>query len=436
MVLFSFSALCEELQISLQPSSVVLGSGETVSVLVRLPRRDALLRQATSAGMLVPAAEPGGSERRFTWTPPSTQIPTTALLLFWTEERGAPPKVSLARLALVGRTSLDIQTEPLALVRVQVSNVIFGPNRADKHGRVQVSVEVPPGVQAAQVLAESQGRTTSRTVALGVPATSKLFAAISPNRPADDEPCWLILAHPDALEPRQVHLELSGGQAELEASAPTRALYRITPQRGAREIAATASLPSGESARVSARTASADEASVEGPIFAAHRFSASASAGGFYAGGANAGAALAIDGSYALPAAAGRFALELELGYRSASLSSPVAGLGFVHSTLSALSIELALRALAFQRGRWSVYGRLGGGVLPFNVSAHSDFQPPFTQTAVAVEAFAAAQVGYRLRPLELFGELRGGIAPAHTSTVDAQLGGVLFALGARYPIP
>jgi hypothetical protein len=144
---------------------------------------------------------------------------------------------------------------------------------------------------------------------------------------------------------------------------------------------------------------------------------------------------LAIVGSYAFPAAAGRFALDLELGYRSSSLSAPAAGLGSVHSSLSALPIELALRALVFQRGAWSIYGRVGGGVLPFNVSAHSDFQPSFAQSGVAVEGFASAQVGYRMRPVELFGELRGGIAPVHTSTLDAQLGGLLFALGARYPI-
>ena len=53
----------------------------------------------------------------------------------------------------------------------------------------------------------------------------------------------------------------------------------------------------------------------------------------------------------------------------------------------------------------------------------------------VAAEAFASAQIVYWIRPVELFAELRGGIAPAHASTVDAQLGGVLFALGARYAI-
>jgi len=402
--------------------------------LVHLPRPDAALKSATNAGTLVPTAEPGGAERHFSWAPPQTRFPMTVLLLFWTEERGAPPMVGQARIPRSGRTSLEVQTEPSALVRVQVAGSTFGPQRADKHGRVEVPIEVPPGVETAQVLAEAQGRTTARTAALSVPVSSALLAAISPNPPVHGEPCWLIVAHPDAFEPSQLRLELSGGRAELETSAPTRMLYRLEIDDGAKEIAAAVSLR-GERAQVSAQILSADDALRGSAPFAAQRFSASATAGGFYAGGANSGAALAIVGSYAFPAAAGRFALDLELGYRSSSLSAPAPGLGSVHSSLSALPIELALRALLFQRGAWSIYGRLGGGILPFNVSAHSDFQPSFAQSGVAVEGFASAQVGYRMRPVELFGELRGGIAPVHTSTLDAQLGGLLFALGARYPI-
>ncbi len=418
----------------MQPSSLVLGSGETVSVFVRLPQSDATLKSATNAGTLVPAAEPVGVERHFTWTPPQTRFPMTALLVFWTEERGAPPMVAQARVALSGRTSLEVQTEPSALVRVEVAGSTYGPQRADKRGKANVPIEVPPGVETAEVLAEAQGRTTARAAALTVPVSSALLAAISPNPPVQGEPCWLIVAHPDTFEPNQLRLELSGGRFELQSRAPTRVLYRLEIEDGAREIAATVSLP-GERAQVSARILSGDDASPGSAPFAARRFSASATAGGFYAGGANSGAALAIDGSYALPAAAGRFAVDLELGYRTSSLSAAAPGLGSVHSSLSALSIELALRALAFQRGAWSIYGRVGGGVLPFNVSAHSDFQRSFAQSGAAVEGFASAQVAYRMRPVELFGELRGGIAPVHTSTLDAQLGGLLFALGARYPV-
>ena len=434
LLLASSAALAEELQISLKPPSLVLGSGETVSVLVRLPRTDVALKSATSAGTLVPTAELGSTERHFTWTPPHTRFPMTALLVFWTEEHGAPPMVAQARVALSGRTSLEVQTEPSALVRVQVAGSTYGPQRADKHGKVDVPIEVPPGVETAQVLAEAQGRTTTRAAALSVPVSSALLAAISPNPPVQGEPCWLIVAHPDTFQVSQLRLELSGARFELENSAPTRVLYRLDMDDGAREITAAVSF-GDEQAQVAARVLSADDPFPGSAPFAARRFSASASAGGFYAGGANSGAALAIVGSYALPAAAGRFTLDLELGYRSSSLSAPAPGLGSVHSSLSAVPVELALRALVFQRGAWSIYGRVGGGILPFNVSAHSDFQPSFAQSGVAVEGFASAQVGYRMRPVELFGELRGGIAPVHTSALDARLGGLLLALGARYPI-
>src|SRR5262249_1878699 len=144
----------------------------------------------------------------------------------------------------------------------------------------------------------------------------------------------------------------------------------------------------------SAQILSADDALRGSAPFAAQRFSASATAGGFYAGGANSGAALAIVGSYAFPAAAGRFALDLELGYRSSSLSAPAPALGSVPPSPSARTIGVALRGRSSQRGSWSICGPLGGGILPFNRSAPSSFQPSSGQSGVAVEGFASAQVG------------------------------------------
>ncbi len=433
LLLCPTGAFAEELQISLEPSSVLPGSGATVSVAVRLPRAGARLASAVNAGTLEALDGPSAAERHFVWTPPSTRSPMTALLVFWIEERGSPPEVSLARIPLVGHTTLEVHTEPSAQVRVEVAGASFGPAQADKRGRVEVPIDVPPGIQTVQVVAQAQGRLRTRTSPLDVPKSSRLAIAFSPQPLVLGEPSWLIVAGPDAWEPEKLEIELSGARLGAPSNAPARTVFQIAPVERTEELTAKASLRGDKSERAEV-TARISPFQAQGPSGGAH-FSASASAGGFYAGGSNSGAALAIDGSYSLPAANGRFTLELELGFRNASLSAPVTGLGSVRSSVSALSIEVALRALFFERGPWAIHGRLGGGALPFRVSAQSSFQPSFTQSGVAPEGFASAQVGYRIRTVELFAELRGGIAPAKTSTLDAQLGGLLFALGARYQI-
>ncbi len=430
-------ALAEAPQVSAAPTALVLGSHDKVSLTVRAARANQRLRGASNTGTLQGPDDTGSAERHFTWTPPSIRFPMTALLVFWAEERGSPPEPSIISIPLSGRTALEINTEPGALVRVQVANATFGPRRADKRGRLEVPIEVPPGVQAAQVIAEAHGRLTTRAAPLEIPHASTLALALSPDPVIAGEPAWLIVARPGALDAKQLDVEVDGGRVAIESDGPGRAIFRLLPAEGAHQLKARAALRGEAQERAEATSAiiSSAEAAEPSALAARARFFASASAGGFYAGGANSGAALAIDGSYGIPNAAGRLSVDLELGFRSASLSAAVQGLGSLHSTVSAMPIEVALRALLFERGRWTVYGRVGGGAVPFQVSAHSDFQPPFTQSGLAAEGFASAQVGYRVHPVELFAELRGGLAPAKTSTIDAQLGGLLFALGARYQI-
>src|SRR5260370_5157498 len=98
LITCSPGAFAEELQISFQPSSVLLGSGATVSVVVRLPRADARLSSAVNAGTLQALDGPSAIERHFTWTPPSTRSPRTALRVFSIAQGGSPPDVSPPRL--------------------------------------------------------------------------------------------------------------------------------------------------------------------------------------------------------------------------------------------------------------------------------------------------------------------------------------------------
>jgi hypothetical protein len=436
LLLISPAAFATAPEVSLQPASAALDSGSTIAVTVRVDHPNALLRAAMNSGKLEGPDNPNAQERHFTWVPPAIRFPFTALLVFWVEEPGVAPELALASIPLTGRTTLDIHTEPGALVEVRLAGVTFGPKRADKRGRAEVAIEVPPGVETAEVVAEAHGRLTTKATALAIPPGPTLAAAFSPDPIVEGEPAWLIVASPRPLDPKQLHVDLGGAAFASEGSGPASAVLRIRPKERTRTI--SAAVWWGEAANRTEATAqvvaSAQTRAVGEPP-STHSFSASASAGGFYAGGSNSGGAVAIDGSYSFAGAGGRVSLDLEVGLRGASLSAPVPPLGALRSSIAALTIEVALRALAFERGRWAIYGRVGGGPVPFRVSARSDFQPSFTQSGLTLEAFAAAQVAYRLRPLEFFAELRGGLAPARTSTLDAQLGGALLAIGARYQI-
>lgn len=431
LLLASTISFAEAPRVAVQPGSVISGTDQTVSISVQADRGRGPLRAIANVGQLRgPEDTPAGW--RFTWSPPPTHFPQIAVLLFWVEEQGVPPEVAAVRVSLVGRTLLRINTEPGADVRVQIGQSSFGPQRADKRGHVDVPIEVPPGVLSAQVTAQSRDRTTTRGTPLDVPPDDPLLAAFSPSALARGERAWLIVAHSGPLDASPLQVDMAGGTAERQTAPSGQALFRITPFASAAHVSASVSLRGQRTARAAA------EAEVQPGALAPEqpgiaRFSGGASVGGFYSGGANSGLAVAIAGGYLLPALAQRLSIEAELGFRSSTLSTTVAGLGRVDSRLSGILLELAARALISRWGAWAVHGRVGAGTMPFWISTRSDFQPPFTQSGAGFEAFAAVQVGRRVQELELFGEIRGAFAPATTPNLSAGLGGGLLLVGARY---
>lgn len=434
-LLFASSlALAEAPAVAVRPTSLTLRTGEKVSVAVRVTRPGKRVRAVANAGALEGPDDPNASEQHFTYSAPAARHPQTALLLFWVEEPPSPPEVATVRIPLLGHTTLQISTEPGADVRVQVADASFGPRRADKRGRAEIPIDVPPGTVTAQVVAESRDRTTTRPAPLDLPPVNPLHAALSPDPLVAGEDGWLIVAHTGSLDASQLSVEVAGGTAQRTTTLPDRALFRVAPAAASKRVSAIVTLGNQPGARATAEASVAPPRRVETPDpWAAWRFSAGALIGGFYGGGSSSGLAVGVDGSYLLPFAGNRFSVDAEIGFRSARLSAAVAGLGRVDSRLDGVLLELALRALIWHRGHWSVSARVGGGAMPFWTSTRSDFQPSFSQSKLSYEAFAAGRVGYRLGSFELIGELRGGLAPASTPNLDARLGGAVMTFGARY---
>jgi hypothetical protein len=441
-LLFVSSAVLAEAPVAVvRPSSVLLRTGEKVSISVGVGEPGRRLRAVANTGKLEGPDDPHASEQHFTYTPPPTRFPQTALLLFWVEEPRSAPEVAAVQIPLLGHTTLQINTEPDAQVRVQVADASFGPRRADKQGRVDIPIDVPPGALSAQVFAESRGTLTARSTPLDVPPVNPLAAALSPDPLPMGEDGWLIVAHTGSLDASQLWAEVAGGNAQRATSLPDRALFRITPGPTSERVSATVGLRNQPGARATAQASvAAAPLRTEIRTLAQRppppgRFSTAAAIGGFYAGGSSSGLALAIAGSYTLPWAGERFSLDAEVGFRSAQLSAAITGLGRVDSSLNGVPLELALRALIWRRGPWAISARLGGGALPFWTLTRSNFQPSFRQSKLGFEAFAAGQAGYRLGNFEVTGELRGAFAPASTPNLDARLGGAVLAFGARYDL-
>lgn len=423
------------LQVKAAPASVVLGRDAQVTL--SISREDGApphVEAAASAGVLVHESAEGAPVALFRYTPPDVRHPLWATLLFWEPGPGAQrPSPAVLRLPLLGRTTLDIATEPDAQVVVQVQRARFGPVRASPQGLARIAVEVPPGVRSARVLATAHGEQTEREVQLDVPPARGLAALLGPGELAQGETAWLAVAGEETLTPEALELTVEGGQAELQEGRPL--LYRVTPAAGATSLRVQLRRRSGEDAlSLEAAVLPAPAAPVAPPPApeptAPRALSLFALGGAYFAGGANTGPALALGLRHALPALSPRLSVEGEVGLRRAGFTPEDQA---VQSRVLAVPLLLSLHLQLLERGALSLGARAGGGLSVFQHRVQREGQSDYTEGGLDPAAFLALQGAYRLGPVALLLEARGSLQPATTPRLDAQLGGLTFSLGVRY---
>jgi hypothetical protein len=157
--------------------------------------------------------------------------------------------------------------------------------------------------------------------------------------------------------------------------------------------------------------------------------------GNSFAQGANSGPLVALGASYRLPVWQGRIAAEAEASFRQASLDT-LDGLGTVRSRILAGPVLASARVTAFELGAFSLYGRAGAGVIPFELSISRDYaQDGYAERSLGFMAFLAAQGAYRFGALSALVELRGASGSVRSASLKtpAQLGGIALTLGMRY---
>lgn len=416
------------------PARVVLGKDAEVVLEVRVSQGAGPVRAAASSGTFERDSVAEGAVRTFRWKPPDVRYPLDAVLLFQVDgPEGQPPEVARVRIPLLGRTTLDVTTSPGAEVVVEIAGTRFGPARANARGQASVPVEVPPGAKVARVLATRGALRTDRTTPLAVPPHQPLVAVLSPS-PMPSRGGWLVVAGADDVAPADLDVTLEGAQVEPVDGAP--ATFRVLPAADAPRVSAEVhrkQAPDSASASVEVLPAAAQAVSPPEVALAGGNLGVHLLAGGFFAEGANTGLTAALGASYRLPVWRGRLAVELEAGVRQASLEAMDSFGVTRHSRVLAGPVLASARLTALEWRAFSLYARVGAGVMPFEHRMTTDFQNEVRESKLEPMAFLAAQGAYRFGALSALVELRGAYGTVSTPWIDAQLGGLAVMLGMRY---
>lgn len=106
-----------------------------------------------------------------TYRPPVSMYPQLAVLAFLSREEELLDWIAVP---LHGRAEIEALTRPAELARARVGGFVFGPEAADRNGRLRVDVTVPPGVDAVTIAAAAEG--DERRVPLDAPPASRVAA--------------------------------------------------------------------------------------------------------------------------------------------------------------------------------------------------------------------------------------------------------------------
>lgn len=416
-------ALAASPKVTAKPELVVLGTDKAVEITVT--GDGAPLHGFAAIGQLERDGEQDGDAQAFRWTPPDIRHPTTALLLFWSQAE-TTGDVAVLRVPLVGRTDLKISTEPNAKVEVQVQERRFGPVRADSRGRAAVPIEVPPDVRRAKVFVDVAGTKSTREAAIDVPSTNPLAAAFASESIAADGLGTLIVVNAQGVGSAQ-RVATTGATATPKDSARDVALYSVKPDGTRAELLATVSF--GDF-RAEAKTALRPAGSPPPQIARTSTVTPFLGLGAFAFGGSNFGSAAMVGVGARVPSLP--IVAELELGFRGAGMSSDVAGLGRADSRVFGVPISLAARYRFLQAGKLRLDGRLGAGVIFFEHTLTTEFQPRHMEFGVRPEFFGAVDLTWRLGSFEPFAELRAEWNQIRTPTLFVRPGGAVLMIGTR----
>jgi hypothetical protein len=420
------------LDVTAEPSKIVLGVDTRVLLRVRNVPSGAKLHAFVSQGALEPQpgqVPPGESD--FAWTPPGAHVPASALVAFWTE--GDMPDVATIALPLLGRTDVEAHTEPGASVTVELAGRQFGPVKADAKGHSAVPVEVPPNVRSAKVIAESGTQKTTRDVALDVPASDPMAVVFTAEPLLSRSKNWLIVMEAEPIATDALGIQFAGATSALRAGHAGWALYEVVPDGSPTGVDVRVTVKDRPEAHAEAHASVVEVPAAVVPPHVSRAWFAAVEVGGVYAGGSTGGIAGSLIVGYPLPIPRISSWVEVGGGFRSMGQTALQTDQGEINPSLAVVPVTLSLRVRALNRDLWSLHVRAGGGIEAFWLSTTSITAPPQSVAGSVPMGFAALQGAFAAGPMDLFIEVRGELAGGINSQFGNPLTAGLLLAGLRY---
>jgi len=230
---------------------LLLGTDSQVDVTLDIRGADAAgfapVRAMTNVGTLeLPRA--AGSPGHFTcrYLPPPDRYPQVALLVVELAS-GARRMHVAARILLEGSTVVPFHTSPGATVTMRVADRNFGPVAADRQGRVEIPIQVPPGIRAGIARAVDHNGATRETEVDLQPAPFARVVVLAPTTLDVGSFSEIILLAVDAdgapAHPTRLTLGASAGLLHPLGPGPlgeARFLFEAPRKLGSGAVALTA----------------------------------------------------------------------------------------------------------------------------------------------------------------------------------------------------
>ena len=170
--------LGQQLSATASPARMVLGQDEAATLTVSLSggaaqaMEDGHLVIESSAGTITNLTALGTGRFTALYTPPAELTPQLAIITL-ADARDPASTFGVLTLPLVGKAEVPVVGMPESKVILKVGEQEFGPIQADRRGKAQVPIIVPPGVREATLISILGEERTEEALALDLPATSR-----------------------------------------------------------------------------------------------------------------------------------------------------------------------------------------------------------------------------------------------------------------------
>lgn len=234
--------------IGLEGGAIVLGKTESMPITVRVDEvpgtEDLPLRLSVNVGSFSEPVRLGPGKFRVTYVPPPTRFPQVALVAVW-RETGPGARIDFIKFPLFGTTRVPVASQNAVEVRAKIGFDTFGPVPADRKGRAQIAVTVPPDVHLADVTIKDRvGVSVTKQVPIEVPAYNRLTAALVPHAVVADGQSevrldvFYDLGGAD-VPPERIQVQPSVGRAVFFRAGKGRYVFKYFPPAGATDAHVT-----------------------------------------------------------------------------------------------------------------------------------------------------------------------------------------------------